>query len=142
MTYRTVLLGALTLASMLGGGCVGVPEDTKVEALEVQAWGGMFPICTELEVDLENARLAGGECEAVDTTNGIAVAPDVIAALRAGIDESEFSGQNVEPPPDCPTCPTRAYRVVMSSESAGVTDSMRIVPAASLVQALAPLGAP
>jgi len=139
---RRLLLAALTAIMPLVGGCVGVPEDTHVEAVEVQAWGGILPACAELEVDLENARVAAGACDAVDTVNGVAVSPEIIAALKTGIDDSEFRSENVEPDPSCPTCPTRAYRVVIASDSAGVRDRTRIVPSASLLEALAPLGAP
>ena len=142
MDPRRLVLAALTAVMPLAGACVGVPEDTHVEAVEVQAWGGLLPACAELEVDLENARVSAGLCDAVDTATGVAVAPEIIAALRAGIDDSEFRAENVEPDPSCPTCPTRSYRVVIASDSAGVRDSTRIIPSTSLVEALAPLGAP
>ena len=140
MAKRLPLLGALT--ALLGAGCYSVPEDTHVEAVEVQAWGGSLPACAELEVDLENARMAAGLCDAVDTTAGVSLPFETIEALRAGIDDSEFRSENVEPDPGCPTCPTRSYRVVIASDSAGVRDATRILPSASLLSALAPLGAP
>lgn len=142
MGRSRLLLTVLVTLLPQAGACVGVPEDTKVEAVEVQAWGGALPVCAELEVDLENARMAIGECDAVDTAAGVSLPFETIEALRAGIDDSEFRSENVEPTPGCATCPTRSYRVVIASESAGVRDSTRILPSPSLLNALAPLGAP
>ena len=138
---RSLLLFAPLLLP-LSWGCYGVPEDTHGEALRAQAWGGSLPACVELGVDLEGARMAVGACDAVDPTLGVQLPFEAIDALRAGIDDSEFSSENVEPEPGCPSCPTRSYRVTVASQSAGLRDEMRILPSDALVRALAPLGAP
>ena len=136
---RRALLAATLLP--LCWGCYGVPEDTRVEALRVQAWGGALPACVELGVDLDQSLMALGACDAVDTAVGVTLPFETIDMLRAGIDDSEFHSENVEPEPGCPSCPTRSYRVILASASEGMRDEFRILPSDALVQALAPLGA-
>lgn len=141
---KSMLRAATIVAALMPvvAACYGVPEDTRVGALRAQAWGGVLPDCVELKVDLDQARVAAGTCEAVDVANGVTLPADVVEAVRAGIDDSEIRAENVEPDPGCGTCPTRAYRVMLASESAGTSQEMRIIPSAGLLQTLAPLGAP
>jgi hypothetical protein len=139
MAQRNLLVAVV---SLLGLACTGVPEDTRVESLEIQAWGGNVAVCREMAIDLDLALVASGGCDAVDASTGTAVPPQTVEALRAGIDESEFRPANVEPTPGCATCPTRSYRVQITSESEGISRSSRILPSQGLLDALAPMGAP
>lgn len=123
-------------------GCFGVPQDAVVERLSVKAWGGSLASCQEMQVYLLDETVARGNCDAVDPATAVPVDPATVDAIQGGIARSQFAAANVNPPPDCTTCPIRAYSVRMSSESEGAATVGRIVPDASLLDALTPLAPP
>ena len=128
--------------SLLLSGCFGVPQDATVERLSVKAWGGTVGSCQEMQIYLLDETAARGACDGVDATTATPVDPATVDAIEAGIERSQFSAANVNPPPDCPSCPTRAYSLLMSSESEDASTQGRIIPDPSLTEALAPLSPP
>jgi hypothetical protein len=130
------------IATVLLSGCFGVPQDAVVERISVKAWGGSLGSCQEMQVYLLEETTARGGCDAVDPATATAVDPATIDAIQAGIERSQFAAANVNPPPDCGSCPTRAYTLLLSSESEGGSTQGRITPDPSLIEALAPLSPP